>query len=111
MPPTATTAAPTISGDKKTLGSGQTTILHGSEGIHHNPYEEALVTAALLHLPRLLGKLSFQRLALPVANSGRLLVILPLLPLADDAFLFHHALEPLDGFLEVFSLIYPNMSD
>ena len=59
---------------------------------------------------RFLHELALKGFLLPVFYRGRLFKVFPLLPFADDALFFHHALETLNGFFEVFSLIQTYMS-
>ena len=69
------------------------------------------VTPRLSSFAGLLGELALQGLLLAITDGGRLLEVLPLLPLADDSFFFHHSLEALDGLLKVFTVIYLYVGD
>jgi hypothetical protein len=52
------------------------------------------------HLPELLENLALQSLLFAVLQGRRLLVELPLFPLADDAFFLNLPLEPLESAFE-----------
>ena len=69
------------------------------------------VTPRLSSFAGLLGELALQGLLLAIADGGRLLEVLPLLPLADDSFFFHHSLEALDGLLQVLLVVNLDVSD
>lgn len=56
----------------------------------------------------LFHQLASQSLVLAIENCGRLFVVFAFFPFADDAFLFHHALETLDGFFEVLGIFNVN---
>lgn len=71
----------------------------------------ASVAFAVPDLARLAQELALDGLDLATADCGGFLEILPLLPLADNALFFHHALEALDGLLEGLVLVYDNLAD
>lgn len=64
----------------------------------------------LLKLAYFFLKFTYKCFFLSILDGGRLLEVFPLFPLADNAFLLHHALEALDSLLEVLSLVNAYLS-
>ncbi len=69
---------------------------------------ELLILPHALKLSQLLHLLSLERLSLAVSNRGRFLVILSLLPLPDNSFLFDLAFELFQRFFKRLIFVYRN---
>ena len=69
-----------------------------------------LVRFRLPGFPGFLHELPAEGLVLPVKDGGRFFVVFTLFPFANNTLFFNHALETLDRFLEVFGVVYDNMS-
>ena len=71
-----------------------------------NSKSELLVALHCGHFSCPLHSLAFKGFLLAIQDGGGFLEKLPLLPLSDDAFLFHLALEALYGFFEGLIIAY-----
>lgn len=80
----------------------------------HQSSQRTLVYTLVFYfgsLARLFHQFARERLILAIQYGRRLLEIFSLLPFADNAFFFNHALKALNCFFQHLTVIYNNVSD